>query len=130
MRAEIQGANEFISWNKKFADKKGWNDKTEKIVQMTTALIKQYAPVDTGRLEGSIYYIKMGNGFTIFVDIEYAAFMEWGTRYFEVGSPEHPKHRTSKSGKVCYAPFIRPAVWKALKSAGKVYAKQTLVKID
>jgi len=89
--------------------------------------IKEFAPRDTresharrhqniGHLENSIHVRKIGkNEYFISIECPYAIFLEYGTRYIDVGSVNVPKPVISGSGKKAFRPFIRPAVWQAYR---------------
>ena len=126
---ECWGLEDIIKITEKFSDKKIYERLLKEIVEDAAELMRNFAPVDTGRLEDMIKVIKIdGNKYMIIVDVPYAEFMEWGTKYFPVGSPESPRVRTSKSGKTAYHPFMRLAVYIIDAEFDKYFRKILLYK--
>ena len=120
MRVTITGIDELGRFNKKLSDGKALTDAVSKLIMDTAMLIRRYAPRNTGALEDSIVVLKTGqNTWYIDVGVPYAYYMEFGTRYFHYGithggTAQSPEARTSTSGKPCYHPFMRPAVWQMM----------------
>ena len=109
---EAWGLNDLIKIVDRFADKKIYEKLLKEIVYDCADLMRGFAPTDRGLLEESIKVIKIDNNkYIIVVDVPYAEFMEWGTKYFPVGTPEAPRVRASKSGKTAYHPFMRLSVY-------------------
>ena len=109
---QMIGIDEVIKITDKLSKKETYDKFYNKIVNECADLMRNFAPVDTGRLEDSIKVMRKGmNEYEIIVGVPYAVFMEWGTRYFPVGTPESPRVRPSKSGKIAYHPFMRLAVY-------------------
>jgi len=109
---QMWGLDEAIKIVDRFSDKKVYERLLKEIVEDAADLMRNFAPVDTGKLEEAIKVIKLDNNkYAIVVDIDYAHFMEYGTKYFPVGTPESPRSRTSKSGKSSYHPFVRLAIY-------------------
>ncbi len=114
IRAKITGVTAFQEVIKE-VNEKNLKATLEEAVKIATELTREYAPRKTGDLEESIHYIKDADGkYQIIVDVPYAEAMEYGTKYFEVGSVANPRSRTSTSGKPCFHPFMRPAVWQTM----------------
>lgn len=118
MTVTIIGLEKVQVINQNLMDKKKYQAAINDIIKKTKKEIIKNAPVGaTGDLVKSV---TSGGRFPnryIEVGVPYAQFMEWGTIYFPVGSVNAPRARTSTSGKPCYHPFIRPAVWKQMKEA-------------
>lgn len=113
--AKMTGMTEFERRLKKLVKRKNYDVPMELLVKETAKLARLYAPRKTGDLEESIRDIKTGFGkYKISVNVPYASYMEYGTKYFPVGTAESPRARTSTSGKACYHPFLRPAVWEMM----------------
>lgn len=93
------------------------------ILAETVREMKRTAPRFTGELEESIRLFKRGKERIIAVAVPYAKYMEYGTQYFPVGTVNAPRARTSTSGKPCYHPFMRPAVWKTMREFPKEVRK-------
>lgn len=109
---EMWGIDDIIKIADRFSNKKIYEKLLKEIVIDCADLMRNFAPVDRGLLEDMIKVIKIDNNkYMIVVDVPYAEFMEWGTKYFPVGTPESPRVRTSKSGKTAYHPFMRLAVY-------------------
>ena len=109
---KVTGLSAAIQFNKKIANNAKMYNLTEQIVKDTVSLMRKYCPVDTGRMMQAIRYVKSGKGiFKIIIDIPYAIFNEFGTKYMPAGSVESPKAITSTSGKSAYRPFMRPSLW-------------------
>ena len=90
------------------------------VLQDAELLAKAMCPVDTGELEESIKADE--NGLT--ADAPWAVFNEYGCYNIEVGGVENPIESTSASGKACYRPFLRPAIWIAIDSfSEKLFSK-------
>jgi len=109
---EVWGLDEAIRIVERFGNKKTYEKLLKEVVDDCADLMRNFAPVDTGLLEDSIKVVKIGNNkYMIVVGVPYGVFMEYGTKYFPVGTPESPRVRTSKSGKTAYHPFMRLAVY-------------------
>lgn len=115
----VTGLDAAIRFNSRVAHNPKFQKMMEQIVSDSVSLIRRYCPVDTGNLMESIRYEKVNKyEFRIIIDVPYATYMEYGTKYFPAkgsGTPENPLLRTSTSGKECYFPFIRPAIWEMSK---------------
>lgn len=59
---------------------------TKKVAEQVAEVAKEMAPVDTGRLRGSIDVQRDGNNHTVTTDVPYAPFLEFGTTRM----PAHP----------------------------------------
>ena len=109
---EWWGLDDVIKVVDRFADRKLYERLMKEIVDDCADLMRNFAPVDRGLLEEAITVVKIdATRYAIIVDVPYAIFMEWGTKYFPVGTPESPRVRASKSGKTAYHPFMRLAVY-------------------
>lgn len=96
------------------------------LVMATADLIKEYAPRDTKdshnrthpnlpHLENAIEVKKISDTeYEIRIKVPYAKYLEYGTRYIDIGSVEVPKAVVSGSGKRSFRPFVRPAVWQMM----------------
>ena len=91
---------------------KHYENAKKEVLQDAEQLAKAMCPVDTGELEESIY----ADDNSITADAPWAVFNEYGCYNIEVGTVENPKGAISKSGKPCYRPFLRPALWIAIDS--------------
>jgi HK97 gp10 family phage protein len=126
MWVKVTGLQSAIDFNKKIANNPKMQNMMKRIVDDTVAEIRRNAPVDTGNLINSVYAEKKGKGeYSIVVDVPYAIFLEYGTRYIDIGTIRSPKSVISKSGKASYRPFMRPAIWKMNQSFPQ-YVKRIL----
>lgn len=108
----VTGLQQAMRFTRKVAKGTKLEKMHEDIVRDTVSLMRRYAAVDTGRMMDSIRYEKLGGGkFKIIIDAPYAIYMEYGTKYIDIGTPESPKAVISKSGKPAFRPFARSAVW-------------------
>jgi len=109
---KITGITELITCNKKFIERLKRNTDYEEMLDAIVSKAKSNCPVDTGRLEKSIHWEKQGsNSYRIVVNVPYAKYIEYGTRYYPVGSVESPRGYKSTSGKMASVPFLRSACW-------------------
>ena len=128
---EITGLREAHKFIKAMGNKKLYDDVLADIVRDTSELMRGMSPVLRGYLEASIKVIKVGDEkYAIVVNVPYAMHMEYGTKYFPVGTPESPRVRTSElSGKTSYHPFMRTAVYMMDDEYGK-YISRILLYAD
>lgn len=106
------GIAELITTNKKLIERLKRNEDYEEMLDAIVIKAKHNCPVDTGRLKDSIRWEKRGtNKYIIIVDVPYAKYIEYGTRYYPVGTVESPRGYKSTSGKMASVPFLRSAVW-------------------
>jgi len=112
MSLTVTGLNQAVRFNKKVAKGAELERMHEDIVRDTVSLMRRYAAVDKGEMMESIRYEKLGGGkFKIIIDVPWAIYQEFGTKYMPAGTVESPKSVVSTSGKSAYRPFARPAVW-------------------
>jgi len=123
VRARITGITELQEVLKK-VNEKNLSASVAELVEDAAELARAYAPQKTGALEEGIHVVKEGDGkYSIIVDVPYASAMEYGTKYFPVGGVDSPRSRTSSSGKPCFHPFLRPAVWQTMKEYPEILKK-------
>jgi HK97 gp10 family phage protein len=122
---EITGRNKQRDIIKKFGNPNLYDKALHDIVEDTAQLMRNFAPVRTGKLEESIKVNKKGNNeYEIVVDVPHAIYMEWGTTYFPVGEPDRPRVREStETGKIAYHPFMRTAIWIMDKEYSKYFKR-------
>jgi len=70
-------------------------NRIEQRIKLVTRYSKQFAPVDTGNLMGSLHWRKTDWGWIVGTTVDYASFVEFGTR------------------KMAAQPYLRPAAHKA-----------------
>ena len=106
------GINEFIFASKKFIKRLEDGTDFEEMLDEIVRLARVRCPVKTGKMEKAIRWEKQGKGkYVIVCDVKYALYIEYGTRYFPVGSVEAPRKYKSTSGKLASVPFMRSAIW-------------------
>jgi len=112
MSLTVTGLSAAIRFNKKVAKGSKLLQMHEQIVKDTVSLMRRYAAVDTSEMVNSIRYEKLGNtGFKIIVDVPWAIYQEYGTKWMPIGTVESPKAVTSSSGKPAFRPLMRPAIY-------------------
>lgn len=108
----VTGLNAAIRFNRKVANDAPILEMHEDIVRDTVSLMRRYVAVDTGEMMNAIRYEKLGGGkFKIVVDVPWAIYQEYGTKFMPAGTPESPKAIVSTSGKPAFRPFMRPALF-------------------
>lgn len=116
IQLRVSGTGLDIAKIMQIADKKKADMFLEALVEEAAELMRRYAPRDKGKLEGAIKVSKVREGeYIIYIAVPYAKFLEFGTRYIEIGTVQAPKAVISASGKQSYRPFARPAVWEAVE---------------
>ena len=94
------------------ASEKNAQEFLQTLVEETQKLMKILAPRYTGLLENSIVVTQLSpNTFKLSIEVPYAKFTEYGTRYIDIGTVEAPMYVVSMSGKQSYRPYARVAVW-------------------
>ena len=120
----VEGLEGSIAVLDKYGRMKTFDDFLSQLVIETADLMRVLAPRNTGALESSIRVVKVGNSsYKILIDAPYAYFTEYGTRYIDIGTIEHPKAVVSMSGKQSYRPYLRVAVWRMLVQHADEIAK-------
>jgi len=85
-------------------------------------LTRKYAPEDTSKMFKHIYYYRDSpTEWTIRVDVPYAVYNEYGTIKMPAGTPESPLAVTSRSGKLAFRPFVRPALLQAQRKIPEIF---------
>ena len=124
-RLTATGVNEFLFANKKFIKKLESNEDFERMLDAIVKKAIANCPVKTGKMEKSIRWEMRGVGkYVIICDVPYAAYIEYGTRYFPVGSAESPRGYKSSSGKMSSVPFMRSAIWDVSREFPGMIQKQ------
>jgi hypothetical protein len=127
---EITGISELEKMNRELMNENNYLIPVEMIINECAKLIAQYVPERTGDLINSIQVIKDNDNYIILVAVPYAQYMEYGTVYFPVGTVEVPRARTSTSGKPCFHPFIRPAIWQSMNEFPIELKKSLFKRLD
>ena len=101
---------------------------TDEILKKTVRRAKYRAPRKKGDLVRGIQGKKTGkHSFKITCDVTnkrgepYPEFLEHGTRFIKVGTPENPRTIKSSSGKTAFLPFISWAAWRTLQEVPKIF---------
>jgi len=138
LRIRLKGLDSLIAKNKKAIEVLESGKLTDRIAKKTERRAKYRAPRDTGRLVKGIKVIKTGkNSFKLMCDVKndrgdnYAIFLEGGTRYIRIGTPQNPRaiispYRSARrggSGKTAYLPFLRWAIWRTMQERDKLFKK-------
>jgi len=119
------GITEFLTANKKLAKRIEDNKDFELMLDKIVKKARANCPVKTRNMEKSIRWVTRGVGnYAIICDVPYAGYIEYGTRYFPVGSPESPRGYKSSSGKMASVPFLRSAIWDVSREFPGMIQKQ------
>lgn len=88
---------------------------------------KYRGPRDTGRLVRSIHgEVNDSEGFSLICDavnakgVAYPEFLEYGTRFIPVGTPENPIRYKSTSGKTAHRPYMAWALYETKKKMKEI----------
>ena len=107
-----RGVNKLIAANNKLIKRLEDNTDFEEILDEIVKLARERCPVKTGDMEASIYWTDDGGGlYSIICAVPYSLYIEYGTRYFPIGSEDSPRKYKSSSGKMASVPFMRSAIW-------------------
>lgn len=106
---------------------------TNEIEKKIVRRAKYRAPRKKGRLVRGIRSQKTGkHSFKIICDVTndkgepYPAFLEYGTRFIKIGTPENPRTIKSSSGKTAFLPYISWAAWRTLQEVPKIFKDKIL----
>lgn len=106
---------------------------TNAIQKKVARRAKYRAPRKKGTLVRGIRAQKTGkHSFKIICDVTnekgepYPVFLEGGTRYIRVGTPESPRIIKSSSGKTAFLPYMSWAAWRTLQEVQKLFKDKIL----
>jgi len=106
---------------------------TNEIEKKIVRRAKYRAPRKKGHLVRGIRSQKTGkHSFKIICDVTndkgepYPAFLEYGTRFIKIGTPENPRTIKSSSGKTAFLPYISWAAWRTLQEVPKIFKDKIL----
>jgi len=106
---------------------------TDAIQKKVVRRAKYRAPRKKGTLVRGIRAQKTGkHSFKLICDVTnernepYPAFLEFGTRFIRVGTPEHPRVIKSSSGKTAFLPYMSWAAWRTLQEVPKLFRDKIL----
>lgn len=117
---EVYGAEEIVRNIKTALGKRTFERAMHHVMTHAKNLARNhYCPFDTGMLHDSIYMRKTGDyTYELGATMYYGVWHEYGSYNIHAGTVENPN--LIKTG---YSPFIRPAIWKAMKSFPNVMAQ-------
>jgi len=117
LNLRISGISKLVSNLNKIRDKQLYDDTVKEVAELTAIYAKERAAVDTGELVDSIDAEPDGDCYVVKATAEHAWFNEFGCYNIPQGG------RVSRSGKIGYTPFMRPAAIRAKAEAGGIFAK-------
>ena len=127
-----KGFLEIINANKQIVKALERGDFTEAIAKKVVRRAKYRGPRNKGKLVRSIKSKKIKGGFKLICDAinergdPYPEFLEHGTRFIRIGTPENPRIIKSPygskgtSGKTAFLPFMSWAIWRTMQEAQKI----------
>lgn len=132
IKVKTKGLVEFISSNEKVMKALEDGTFTDAIAKKVKRRAKYRGPRKKGHLVRGINTKKIKNGFKLICDVTnekgepYPEFLETGTRFIRVGTPENPRVIKSSSGKTAFLPFMSWAAWRTLQEAQKIFKDKIL----
>jgi len=133
LNVRTKGLQQFISKTDKVIKALESGVLTDEIMKKTVRRAKYRAPRKRGHLVRGINGKKTGkHSFKIVCDVTnksgepYPAFLEYGTRFIRVGTPENPRAIKSSSGKTAFLPYISWAAWRTLQEVPKIFKDKIL----
>jgi hypothetical protein len=137
IKTRVKGLKEFIAKNNSAIGALERGDFTEALKDKTVNRAKYRAPNKSGKLVKSIKgKTNSSYSFTITCDAvnekgeSYPEFLEFGTRYIAIGTPEAPRviHSPYKGGsqKTAHLPFLRWSLWVTLNERNVIFKKTIL----
>lgn len=136
-KVQVTGLNEFIAKNKRAMAALENGEFRDALAEKVKNRAKYFAPNKTGNLIKHIKITPIGTyGFKLTCDAtnykgqEYAGFLEFGTKYIMIGTPENPRSIQSPyrggSQKTAYLPFMRWAIWRTMQDKKKIFKDSIL----
>lgn len=137
IKARAKGLQQFISKNNNAIQALERGDFTDALKDRAVNRAKYRAPNKSGKLVKSIKGKRNNNySFTITCDAvnakgeSYPEFLEFGTRFIYVGTPEAPRVIQSPykggSQKTAHLPFLRWSLWMTLNESNSIFKKTIL----
>lgn len=133
LKVRTRGLQQFISHNEKVIKALEEGVLTDAIQKKVVRRAKYRAPRKKGTLVRGIHAQKTGkHSFKIICNVTnkkgepYPVFLEHGTRYIRVGTPESPRRIKSSSGKTAFLPYLSWAAWRTLQEVPKVFREKIL----
>ena len=133
VKVRTKGLQQFISKTEKVIQALEEGILTDAIEKKIVRRAKYRAPRKKGTLVRGIRSQKTGkHSFKIICDVTnkrgepYPAFLEYGTRFIRVGTPESPRTIKSSSGKTAFLPYMSWAAWRTLQEVPKLFKDKIL----
>jgi len=133
IKVRTKGLQEFIASNEKVMKALDDGTFTDALIKKIVRRAKYRGPRKSGKLVGGIRGVKTGkHSFKIICDVvnkygdPYPLFLETGTRFIPIGTPENPRVIKSSSGKTAFLPFMSWAAWRTLQEAQKIFKDKIL----
>lgn len=112
IKTELIGLKDMIADVKNSVTEAKINNAIEQVAIFVEGEAKRMCPVDTGNLQKNIIHFSSGHlEWTVLANTNYASFLEYGTKYINIGTPEDPLYTTNYKGISSYRPFLRPAFY-------------------
>ncbi len=133
LRIRTKGLQKFISQTEMVIKALEQGVLTDAIEKKIVRRAKYRAPRKKGTLVRGIHSQKTGKySFKIICDVtndrgeSYPEFLEHGTRYIRIGTPQSPRVIKSSSGKTAFLPFLSWAAWRTLQEVPKLFKEKIL----
>jgi len=133
VRVRTKGLQQFISQTENVIKALDEGVLTDELLKKTVRRAKYRGPRDKGNLVSGIQGTKTGrHSFKIICEVTnkrgdpYPAYLEEGTRFIRVGTPENPRAIRSTSGKTAFLPYISWAAWKTAQEVDKIFKDKIL----
>jgi hypothetical protein len=118
-KVKVVGLKKLQSDTKKCMNALETGSYLDDFMQRLVKMIKYNAPRKTGALIASVSYEKLSKD-TYRINVSatnergepYPYFLEFGTKYIRVGTPENPRVYQSSSGKMAQLPYVRSAIYR------------------
>ena len=130
---KTKGLQQLIEKNERAIKALESGELTDAIQAKVVNRAKYRAPHKSGKLIRGIRGVKLNKfSFKIICDVTnkkgepYPAFLEYGTRYIAVGTPESPRPIKSSSGKTAFLPYISWAIWRTSQEVPKIFREKIL----
>jgi len=133
LKVRTKGLQEFISKNERVMKALDEGVLTDALLKKVVRRAKYRGPRKKGKLVAGIQGKKTGkHSFKVTCNVvnekgePYPEFLEYGTRFIKIGTPERPRVIKSSSGKTAHLPFISWAAWKTLQEVPKIFRDKIL----
>lgn len=133
LRVQTKGLQQLISKTENVIKALDSGILTDAIEKKVVRRAKYRGPRKKGHLVRGIRGQKTGkHSFKIICDVTndkgepYPEFLEYGTRFIKVGTPENPRVIKSSSGKTAFLPYISWAAWRTLQEVPKIFKDKIL----